>query len=107
MQEIILPYVAQAAYIIGCLMIGWLWRSLQTSRRDYEAIKEGVCALLRDRIMQRIEKCMHNGYCSKDMREELSSMYKIYTSLGGNSVIPPLMDKAMGLPLEHSEEHHA
>lgn len=100
MQDLLFSYAGQALYTVGCLLIGWLWRSLQTSRRDYGAIREGVCALLRDRLMQRIEKCIHNGYCSKEMREELTHMGGIYGALGGNGVIPPLMKKVMALPLE-------
>lgn len=100
MHDLLFSYTGQALYTIGCLLIGWLWRSLQTSRRGYGAIREGVCALLRDRLMQRIEKCMHEGYCPKSTREELNHMGDIYTALGGNGVVPPLMLKVMALPLE-------
>lgn len=107
MESIIMSYAGQALYTVGCLIIGWLWRSLQTSRRDYGAIRDGVCALLRDRLMQRIEKCIHNGYCSKEMREELNDMYHIYKTLEGNGVIPPLMQRVMTLPLEPPNEKKA
>ena len=96
--DILLPYIGQALYTAGCLLIGWLWRSLKTSRRDYAQIREGVCALLRDRLLQNIEKCIRNGYCSTEMRDDLDRMNKIYMSLGGNGIIPPLMKKAMELP---------
>lgn len=100
MEENVLGYAGQAAYTAACLLIGWLWRSLKVSRRDYALIRDGVTALLRDRLLERIELCIHKGYCSMEMREDIEKMNHIYRDLGGNGMIPPLMRAVTSLPTE-------
>ena len=63
MESEIWGYIGQAAYTLGGLLIGWLWRSLKVSRKEYALIREGICALLRDRLLYRLEKCIDGGYC--------------------------------------------
>ena len=63
MESEIWGYIGQTAYTLGGLLIGWLWRSLKVSRKEYALIREGVCALLRDRLLYRLEKCLDGGYC--------------------------------------------
>lgn len=100
MESEIWGYIGQAAYTLGGLLIGWLWRSLKVSRKEYALIREGVCALLRDRLLYRLEKCLDGGYCSTEMRQDIDHMFYVYTKLGGNGVIPPLRKRVYDLPLE-------
>lgn len=100
MDELLITYAGQAAYAMGCFLIGWLWRSLKISRRDYTLIREGVCALLRERLLHRIEDRIEEGWCSTAMKDDIIKMNKIYRALGGNGAVPPLMHKLDDLPLK-------
>lgn len=73
--------------------------------REDRAIQDGVCALLRDRIMQ---ACLHFekiGYIPPRELESLSRMYSAYHNLGGNDVITAMYREVQNLP--HSEEARA
>lgn len=98
MDEIVIHYIVETVYMVAGLAIGYLWRSLRTGHRDYGLIKEGVCALLRDRPLHKLEKCMDGGYCTVEARDDINHMYDIYKVLGGNGTIPPLIHRVMELP---------
>lgn len=61
MDEIVIHYIVETVYMVAGLAIGYLWRSLRTGHRDYGLIKEGVCALLRDRLLHKLEKCLEGA----------------------------------------------
>lgn len=103
MDEIVIHYIVETVYMVAGLAIGYLWRSLRTGHRDYGLIKEGVCALLRDRLLHKLEKCLEGGYCTVEARDDINHMYDIYKVLGGNGTIPPLIHRVMELPESHAE----
>lgn len=80
------------------------WRLEDAKRRDAEdrAVRDGVCALLRDRLLQ---SCLHfetAGYIPPRELECLSRMYSAYHDLGGNDVITSLYAEIVELP--HTQE---
>ena len=93
MDEIVIHYIVETVYMVAGLAIGYLWRSLRTGHRDYGLIKEGVCALLRDRLLHKLE------------RDDINHMFSIYQVLGGNGTIPPLIRRVMSLPVDPPEAH--
>lgn len=105
MDEIVIHYIVETVYMVAGLAIGYLWRSLRTGHRDYELIKEGVCALLRDRLLHKLEKCLEGGYCTTEARDDINHMFSIYQVLGGNGTIPPLIRRVMSLPVDPPEAH--
>lgn len=104
MEQLIMNYVMQAVYTAAVLIVGYLWRSLKAAKNDNQLIKDGLCALLRDKILQRYEQCMNGGYCSIELREDMGKMYDDYIALGGNGVIKTVMAKLKELPTEPSEK---
>lgn len=105
MDEIVIHYIVETVYMVAGLAIGYLWRSLRTGHRDYGLIKEGVCALLRDRLLHKLEKCLGGGYCTTEARDDINHMFSIYQVLGGNGTIPPLIRRVMSLPVDPPEAH--
>lgn len=105
MDEIVIHYIVETVYMVAGLAIGYLWRSLRTGHRDYGLIKEGVCALLRDRLLHKLEKCLEGGYCTTEARDDVNHMFSIYQVLGGNGTIPPLIRRVMSLPVDPPEAH--
>lgn len=105
MEEMIIHYLGEALYILAGLSVGYLWHSLRVGRRDYGLIREGVCALLRDRLLHKLEKCLEGGYCTTEARDDINHMFSIYQVLGGNGTIPPLIRRVMSLPVDPPEAH--
>jgi len=65
---------------------------------EQECIKNGLQALLRDRIVQAYYKCIEQKYCPMYMLESINLMYKEYHNLGGNHFVTQLVDELMEMP---------
>lgn len=77
-------------------------RTRQRKDEESRAIRDGLCALLRDRLMQ---SCLHFEklrYIPPRELECVSRMYNAYHGLGGNDIITSLYAEMVELP--HSEE---
>lgn len=67
-----------------------------------KAIRDGVCALLRDRLLQTCVHFEQLHYIPPRELDSLSKMYNAYHALGGNDIITGLYAEMIDLP--HSEE---
>lgn len=112
MEPIIYHYIGESLYMLAGLLVGYLWKALRA--RQYEArekdktldlVKDGMCALLRDKLLQKLEKCAAGGYCSVEARDDIDHMYVIYQALGGNGTIKALRERVFKLPLEKEENN--
>lgn len=104
MREFITQYWMEVAFSI---MIGILsatmrkiWAELKCEMKDQKCIKNGVQAILRDRLIQAYNHHMQLGFCSIHDKDNISNMYKQYHSLGKNGVIDGLCDELMALPIK-------
>jgi hypothetical protein len=72
----------------------------QNKRRttEQEAIKLGIQALLRDRIIEQYNKWMEKEYIPIYALENVTAMYKQYHALGGNGTITHLYEELLELP---------
>lgn len=81
----------------------------QSSKRQKEeskkniALKDGMEALLRDRIIQAYNHYQDKKYCPIYGKENVKRMYDAYHALGGNDVATGLKDKIMNMPEEPEE----
>ena len=62
------------------------------------AMKQGLCALLRDRLLVNFQKAEKAGYILPKELESLSMMYSAYHDLGGNDMITILYTEVVNLP---------
>ena len=107
MEAVIYHYLGESLYMLAGLIVGYLWKALRA--RQYEAkerdktldlVKDGMCALLRDKLLQKLEKCAAGGYCSVEARDDIDHMYVIYKTLGGNGTIQALRERVFTLPVD-------
>jgi hypothetical protein len=72
----------------------------ETEKQKLEtcAIKDGVKALLRDRIINTYNQYTKMKHAPIYARENFKSLYDEYHNLGGNGVIDDLYEKFMDLP---------
>jgi len=78
----------------------YIFAKIKGIRKEEDAIRKGLKALLRDRVIQ-----IYNYYSSKNCipiyaRENVESLHSEYKALGGNGTIEGLVNRLMLLPTE-------
>lgn len=67
---------------------------------EQEAIKLGIQALLRDRLIQSYNHYMDKGFCPIYALENINALYTQYHALGGNGTVTEIVEKLKSLPTE-------
>lgn len=76
----------------------------EVRQREYEAIRTGLRAMLRDRIIQLYEDCVQSGNTPFYALQNVTNMYQAYHDLGGNGAITEIYNKFMHMPQKTGEE---
>lgn len=100
-------------YVFGLIALGFglLYKAIMKERKERkaeaaakakedEAIKLGVQALLRDRIIQAHNYCMREGFCPIHDRDNINNLYNRYHDLGGNGTVTHLVECVNRLPTD-------
>ena len=88
----------------GVLLYEWKQQRKQNKAEETEkeqkraALVKGVEALLRDRLIIGMDKCINDGYAQISTVEILGSMYVAYHNLGGNGLVTETYRKFINLP---------
>ena len=82
---------------------GYVEIKYKKNRKTEEGIKEGVQALLKDRITQSYDFYIKLGTCSVYAKENIQDLYTQYEKLGGNGVIKKLVSELYSLPSDSGE----
>lgn len=93
MKDWFIKYWAELA--CGALVTGF-----SVMYKRFTALKSGVRALLRDRIIQSYNYWMDKKYCPIYARDSICDMFEQYTALKGNHGVSDLMKKLLELPTE-------
>lgn len=80
-------------FILGGV-VAWLGRQGSVLK----AFRNGLQALLRDRIIQAFNYHTSKGYCRVHELENVVALYTQYKALGGNGTICKLVDRIKALP---------
>ena len=78
------------ALLLGVIITSWV---------QIHAVKKGVQALLRDRLIQGYKFYRAQGWADEDDRSNLENVYVQYHALGANGVMDNLRQKFLDLPL--------
>ena len=113
--QIVLPL----ATTIATCVIGYLFKKIkqhdearkneeakklkEAVARD-EALRAGLLALCRDRILQGYRYYRHVGGISTQDLETMNKLYSAYHALGGNGTITTVWTKINKLPLKEGED---
>lgn len=71
----------------------------KTTEEQMQALKLGVQALLRDRLLWEYDKWQEKGYCPYDKKQNVENLHKQYAALGQNGVMDAAHKEFMELPL--------
>ena len=83
------------ALLLGVIITTWV----QT-----RAVKKGVQALLRDRLLQGYKFYRAQGWADENDRSNLENVYVQYHALGANGMMDDLREKFLALPLDPPEQ---
>lgn len=86
------------ALIIG--IVKWCQIKIRQSLQESEAIRGGVQALLRDRLLQEYDKHKEAHCATVSAKENFENMYNRYHALGKNGVMDGVHEEFMELPTE-------
>lgn len=67
---------------------------------EYAALRKGVCAVLRDRIVQSAIYFRSQGYANAAQKDNINKMYAAYHALGGNGTATHALEDILDLPFE-------
>lgn len=71
-----------------------------TYDRGYKNIKDGLLAIMHDRLYQMSTFFLKEGYISTSALKNLEYLYNSYHALGGNGTGTELYTRAKGLPIK-------
>jgi hypothetical protein len=77
-----------------------LTHNMTVKFKEQEAIKLGVQALLRDRIVQSYNHYQEKEYCPIYALENVTALYTQYHALGGNGTVTELVERLKDMPTE-------
>ena len=107
MEEWIAKYWLQTVF--GLITTGVLsfgrkkMKEIDCKLKEQDAIKMGMQALLRDRIIQSYNHYWEKKFCPIYARDNIKNLYKQYHALGGNGTVTDLVKKIDGLPTESED----
>ena len=81
-------------------MITALIAFIRIQHNQNAAVRAGLRAILRDRLLQAYHDCTHRGFAAADDRQNFENMYVQYHSLGGNGVMDDVRRRFFALPME-------
>ena len=108
MMDFIAKYWLEVVF--GAILTGFgtafrgLSRRVSKRIEEQEAIKLGMQALLRDRIISAYNHYMDKGFCPIYARENVRRLYEQYHNLGGNGTVTHLVEELEELPTDKRED---
>lgn len=97
-METVAKYWIQEALALQVAMFGWIWRKVNKQKKEYDALKLGIRAQLRDRINQSCQYHLAHKEISNRDREVLKDMFDQYFAIGGNGTVGHQVGEIDALP---------
>ena len=94
----ILKYRIQELFAVIIAILTWCVKKLRMKKNEYDVLREGILALLHDRLNQACSFFIARGWASVDDRDNLEYLYKPYKALGGNGTGENLYQAVLKLP---------
>ena len=99
MKSAIGPVVAAvAAAMTGA--VRHIWKRQKEQAKQQEAMKDGMLALMHDRIFAIYAECQKKGFASVEDIRNLEYLYRPYHALGGNGTGTELYERVKKMPTE-------
>lgn len=96
--------VQHAIDIVAGMIITGLIGSIIGRWKGNKSIKNGLVALLHDRLFYGCEYYLNKGWVTERALKNLAYMYKPYHNLGGNDICTELYERVKDLPIKSLED---
>ena len=101
--DFILHYWIQELFALILAVLTWLWRTLLRRKQENDEIKEGMMALLHDRIYQACQHYLAQGNIDTPGLKNIEYLYRSYHTLGGNGTGTELYNRCKALPIHDTD----
>lgn len=82
------------------MIVKYMLNQIKQNRKDTEAVKLGLQALLRSQMISDYNRYSEKGFAPVYARDNFENCWKQYHSLGANGVMDDLHEKFLDLPTE-------
>lgn len=107
MQNFIVQYWVEWLFgiVCGALAVGYkqLASKMKKQHAEDKAVKDGLLALLHDRLYQACTFSLARGYTDAELLKNAEYMYNAYHALGGNGTGTTLYEKMKALPIKEEQ----
>ena len=88
---------------VGCLstLAGMFWKKMRKYKRDNDAIKLGLQAILGDKIFHLHEKYSERGSLTAIEQDMIDFMYSAYKAVDGNHGVDKMKKEIDKLPIKN------
>lgn len=104
MWEFIWKHIGELIFtaITGVLAAAYrsLSKRIKAQEEERKAVKEGLLAIMHDRLYQSCTYFIKQGYIDTSGLKNLEYLYKSYHALGGNGTGTELYNRAKALPIK-------
>ena len=99
MKAFMAQYWLETLFGIVITGLTFCYKRLLKRFKDQEAIKEGIIAILHDRLFQSGMNFIEKGEITVSALENFDGIYNAYHSLGGNGTGTEIYERVKELPL--------
>ena len=82
------------------MIVKYMLNQIKQNRKDTDAVKLGLQALLRSQMISDYNKYSEKGFAPVYARDNFENCWKQYHSLGANGVMDDIHEKFLDLPTE-------
>ena len=104
MRDFIVKYWVQEVMAAITAAMAFMLKRVYTWKNEQDLVKQGVLAILHDRLYQACQFYLKRGYCTLEDRDNLDYMFRPYKALGGNGTGEELYNRCLALPYEPERE---
>lgn len=101
----VIQYWIEILFGAAVTLLGIAYKALSKKLKEKvaedEAVKDGVQALLRDRIIQSCDHYAEKESVTIHGLENIENMYKAYHALGGNGAVTKMVGEVRELPTDY------
>ena len=100
MKEFIVSYWIEVLFGLAITGLSFCFNSFRKKFKEQDQIKEGLVAILHDRLFQSGMYFLGKGEISVSELDNIEGIYKAYHNLGGNGTGTEIYDRVMELELK-------
>lgn len=100
MREFIVSYWIEVLFGVAITGLSLCYKKLQARFKEHEDLKEGLVAILHDRIFQSGMYFLGKGEISVSELDNIEGIYNAYHKLGGNGTGTEIYERVKDLELK-------